>query len=109
MSGKWTKGPWMVTNGVDIYPVGDTGGRKHIAHCDPDDAPMDGHAASEVTDLTYSEVKANARLIAGAPKLAEALVFARQFVVLCAEQELNGARNTLEFVDAALEKAGWEG
>lgn len=71
----WTPGPWEVCNSVDIYPVGDFDARYFIADCDPENAPIETLNSGENpdTDMTYQQVKANARLIAAAPELYEAL------------------------------------
>jgi hypothetical protein len=66
---KHTPGPWMVTNGIDIWPDdGDMRGLRHIAMCHP------LHGYPELEDhLEWDERIANARLIAAAPELLEAL------------------------------------
>jgi len=59
---KHTAGPWRTFNGTDVYPDdGDTAAMKHIADC------------SMAGSIGGDEQNANARLIAAAPDLLDAL------------------------------------
>lgn len=99
MSGGHTPGPWRTCNYVDVFPDdGDMRGRRHIAHCDMDNAPLASAEPSETTDLTYEECWANARLIAAAPELLSAVKLLRE---VCGEiPEPYAVR-----IDAAIAKA----
>ena len=67
-SSKHTPGPWAIYNGCNVYPDnGDTKARHHVAEVTPEGWQ------SEHCDITPEEHKANARLIAAAPELLEAL------------------------------------
>lgn len=94
--GPWTRGP-KPENGMPLI-VAPESNRVVLGYKEPnyDD---EGWYVVDDEDLA---------LMIAAPDMLEALVFARQFVVLAAEHRLNGALNTLEFVDAALAKARGE-
>lgn len=82
-----TPGPWAVFNGTDVFPVDDFDGMNHIASTDPNGnhpvsgvrrtsaeqrAELEADPASK-SHIPYSEAQANARLIAAAPEMLEAL------------------------------------
>ena len=60
---KHTPEPWIVTNNTDIFPIGDTKARRHIADCDTSNAPLQNDGLNDMTDLDYDEVMANAHRI----------------------------------------------
>ena len=70
---KHTPEPWMVTNSTDVFPVGDTKARKHIADCDTSIAPLKNDGTNDMTDLDYAETKANARRIVAAVNACEGI------------------------------------
>jgi|SRR5690606_2457172 len=70
MSEKHTPGPWIVRNGKDVFTQDRHGNPldgHQIADCDVDYSDDDNEG------LTYEEIRANARLIAAAPAMYEAL------------------------------------
>ena len=81
-----TPGPWHKRNVTEIWGGPD----KHIASTK--NRSMDN-------GLISHEIDANARLIAAAPEMLEALKAARVVV------EADGARATLSIIDAAIAKA----
>ena len=68
-----TPEPWMVANNTDIFPVGDTKARKHIADCDTSNAPLENDGTNDMTDLDYDETRANARRIVAAVNACEGI------------------------------------
>lgn len=81
-----TPGPWAVSFGTDVYLHGERfEHNRHIADCDMD------------MDLGKDEREANARLVAAAPELLEALKYVRRF--------LRETDHDVEYVDAAIAKA----
>ena len=76
---KWTKGPWEVCNGYDVFTgtgatsqsgvKADDNDGWHIADCMVGITFVDGQESS----LSFDEQCANANLIAAAPELYEAL------------------------------------
>ncbi len=99
---KHTQGHWVVCNGSDIFTPLGAGNAEGI------EAPIDDGcmiADCDMGSFSFDEVTANARLIAAAPELLEALLRLRAaFVVLAGEKSLF-AKAALELPDAAILKA----
>jgi hypothetical protein len=113
---KWTPGPWEVGEGdyawVPVHPCAknEGGGQETICQCDFDDlGDVDADEAAEriqgieADGLRYvsrEEGHANARLIAAAPCMYEALRMVAGY---------ENAPEVLKVVDAALSRARGEG
>ena len=119
MSAKPTPGPWAVTAGDDWWSASHdgTGSSEYqvVRSADGVVALVVSHTASVWRRPPPTD--ANARLIAAAPDLLEALQISRQFMSIASdwnidEAEINGEmRSTydwLEIVDAAIAKAKGE-
>ena len=90
---KFTPGKWICMNGTDIFEDFISG--RQIAACLLD------------ADIPYEQQAANARLIAAAPAMFEALERCRQgFMNLVEFGYLGNARNEIAEIEAALELAG---
>lgn len=91
MSSKHTPGPWVVTphpdTHVDVFGVGEI----------MDDKEMQ-YALSHT--FCYQNAEANARLIAAAPELLEALVIARDYAAYAQAEP-----GDLALIDAVISKA----
>jgi hypothetical protein len=95
----FTTGPWMVDGGIDVHEAAE-GGVCKIAQC--------GHLTSyrRGREITLAEVEANARLIAAAPDLYEAL--AQLLDDLDALAPTRPCTQAIEGAQAALAKARGE-
>ena len=85
---KHTPGPWRTFNGTDIFPDdADKNGTRYIADCG---------MAGLTDNIDYNERMANAKLIAAAPQMLEAL---KAFVGLESDARLMEARYGIEMTD----------
>ncbi|MDH0368005.1 hypothetical protein [Brucella anthropi] len=100
----FTPGPWKTSNGTDIFPVADTEGWFYIADCDPSNVPL----SREDDGMIYAQAKANARLIAAAPDLYEALFRLSVDCKLAGLEEQAGFDCWLKMADEVLAKARGE-
>ncbi len=95
----YTKGPWSIRQNSfsrrEILGGGDVGVLARIA--DPDDPAT--------PPKSWGECEANARLIAAAPELLEALRNSRTFVAYAYDQGIMGAYEAGIAIDAAIAKA----
>lgn len=69
----FTPGPWLIDQGSFVYALNENGTNVFWAHVQPG-SHADGYR--KFTDTPKAEVEANARLIAAAPELLEALEWA---------------------------------
>ena len=108
MSGQHTPGPWtmdgLAIDGADGYQVAEAS-----AWDTPYDS-LDGFARS------HEEAEANARLIAAAPAMLEALTEARAMLVTLLDEhdpqwatQMDGGMEQVEVIDAAIAAAKGEG
>lgn len=66
---KWTKGPWGVWNGSDVFTnYNESRDGYHVADCNVHYA-----MSEEYQEISMDQIQANAKLIAQAPVLAEEL------------------------------------
>lgn len=104
---KWTPGPWEVTNGTDVFTQLGANNADGLAamHNDgwyiADCSSIKTYTADdEIAEISRGEAKANARLIAAAPELYEALVIARDYALYA-----NAEPGDIGLIDAALSRA----
>lgn len=105
MEKKYTRGPWRVKKSETkptLNIIGTALGSKYkIARCPIEDY---GSKYPETNKLELAEVEANAKLMAAAPELLEALIQLKTWVGQVIDWEGVGDPPT-EIVDAAIKKA----
>lgn len=95
---KYTPGPWM-------HHISDVRGTLCVVAAD---TWICGEIWNDVAPLPEREAKANARLIAAAPELFEALNLARRYMKTCLGSSFWDGPNPYPIIDAALAKARGE-
>jgi hypothetical protein len=105
MSAKYTPGPWAVNHAGDSKGISEV--FVYAPHCGVDDVSV---AADIVDPVTSQPSEANARLIAAAPELLEALQTIRGVILLQRDVIERGMQAKawalpLEVIDAAIQKA----
>ena len=97
---KHTTGPWVIRNGSDIFtPLG-------AANAEGIEAPSnDGWmiADCDMGSLSFDEVTANARLIAAAPDLLEALIQAEERLCVAEYHLDRGEDDSIRFESEILD------